>query len=583
MRQKHLVNDPTQLVQASLQSVSLTNASCLVDLEKQIVYAPSSISDDKVAIVSGGGAGHEPSFTGFVGPGILTAAVSGTVFASPNSKQVLAAIGKVKAASGVLVTVMNYTGDVMNFGVAIEKAKALHTDARIEMLVVGDDVSVPRTQAGKVGRRGIAGTVLVHKITGAMAASGINLNEIVRVGRLVVDNLVSIGASLDRVHVPGRTVTEDTGLQPDELELGMGIHNETGTEKRRGASKELPNLVRDMLKQLLDPKDEERAFLTSTSANMVLLLNSLGGLSVLELGAVLTEVHKQLGLTYSIKPTRIYSGTFMTALDGPGFSISLLNADLDPNTDVVGLLDTPSDTIGWSVPQHQPTRPLEEAESSPVALHSTLNGMENGWTLPSADMQLTLHRLGCGLRALIDVEPEVTKFDTIVGDGDCGTTLRRGAEEIMKRLDNQPSSVTSLLSLIVSAVEDTMDGTSGALYSIFINALLQRFCQKPDEVFAATTWSLALNHALSVLSRYTPARTGDRTVIDALDPFVQSLSTGGDLAEAAKKAQEAAEGTKHLKAKLGRTVYIGGGEDWLGKIPDPGAYALAAFLKGLAS
>lgn len=428
MRQKHLVNDPTQLVQASLQSISLTNASCLVDLEKQIVYAPSSISDDKVAIVSGGGAGHEPSFTGFVGPGILTAAVSGTVFASPNSKQVLAAIGKVKAASGVLVTVMNYTGDVMNFGVAIEKAKALHTDARIEMLVVGDDVSVPRTQAGKVGRRGIAGTVLVHKITGAMAASGISLDEIVRVGRLVVDNLVSIGASLDRVHVPGRTVTEDTGLQSDELELGMGIHNETGTEKRRGASKELPNLVRDMLKQLLDPKDEGRAFLTSTSANMVLLLNNLGGLSVLELGAVLTEVHKQLGLTYSIKPTRIYSGTFMTALDGPGFSISLLNADLDPNTDVVGLLDAPSDTIGWSVPQHQPTRPLEEVESSPVALHSTLNGMENGWTLPSADMQLTLHKLGCGLRALIDVEPEVTKFDTIVGDGDCGTTLRRGAE-----------------------------------------------------------------------------------------------------------------------------------------------------------
>ena len=159
-----------------------------------------------MSIISGGGSGHEPAFGRFVGAGLLTASVAGTVFASPASKQVLAAIEGVDSSKGVLVTVMNYTEGVLNFGVAVEKAKARNPKKQIETLVVGDDVGVPRSRTGKVCRRGIAGTVFVHKITGEMAVAGFGLNEVKRVGILVSRSIVSIDVSLDRVHVPGQPI-----------------------------------------------------------------------------------------------------------------------------------------------------------------------------------------------------------------------------------------------------------------------------------------------------------------------------------------------------------------------------------------
>lgn len=143
----------------------------MVDIENKIIHRPFKHAEPIVSIVSGGGSGHEPSFGGFVGEGFLSAAVAGTIFASPNSQQIVRCLtSRVDKRRGVLVVVMNYTGDVLNFGMAIEKAKA--SGIEVEMVVVGDDVGVGREQSGKVGRRGIAGTVLVHKIAGALAATG---------------------------------------------------------------------------------------------------------------------------------------------------------------------------------------------------------------------------------------------------------------------------------------------------------------------------------------------------------------------------------------------------------------------------
>lgn len=237
-------------------------------------------------------------------------------------------MSRVDTDKGVLVTVMNYTGDVLNFGMAVEKAKAAGINA--EMVVVGDDVGVGREKGGKVGRRGIAGTVLVQKIAGALAAQGANLKDVHKVAKLTADNLVSVGASLEHVHVPGRAPpdpnsSENLGFK--EVELGMGIHNEPGSGR---AEVELPELVSKMLTQLLDQDDKDRAFLKINSNEVVLLVNNLGGLSVLELGGITTEVVKQLE-KWGIRPVRILSGTYMTSLNGAGFSISLLNV---VNTDV---------------------------------------------------------------------------------------------------------------------------------------------------------------------------------------------------------------------------------------------------------
>jgi dihydroxyacetone kinase len=211
MSSKHFINDPTALVNTALHAVTLTNPLVALDPINKIIYRRPShrYNGQKVSIISGGGSGHEPSFAAMVGPGLLSAAVAGTIFASPSAEQVRAAImarvdnnepTSASGEKGVLVTVMNYTGDVLNFGLALEKARA--ADVNVEMVVVGDDVGVGRAKAGRVGRRGIAGTVLVHKISGALAARGYGLREVAQVARLVAQNLVSVGASLEHVHVP---------------------------------------------------------------------------------------------------------------------------------------------------------------------------------------------------------------------------------------------------------------------------------------------------------------------------------------------------------------------------------------------
>lgn len=430
MQTKHFINDPDKLVEAALESHCIIRPDLRLDIENKILYSPTPSDNPRiVSIISGGGSGHEPSFTGFVGEGALSASVAGTIFASPSSRQVLKAIEGVDASKGILVTVMNYTGDVLNFGVALEKAKARNPDLKIEMLVVGDDVGVPRSKAGKVGRRGIAGTVLVHKITGALAAAGSSLEEVARVGGLVARNLASIGVSLGRVHVPGRSHEEAAQdlLSLDEVELGMGIHNESGCGIRSGNDAELPVLIREMLRQLLDPNDADRNYLPQESEEIVLMVNNLGALSVLELGAVVTEVTQQVQRDYQLKPMRVFSGTFMTSLDGPGFSISLLNmVDTGVQQSLLDLLDAPSNIQGW----HRP-RPDTNTVSSLSANQSILpthHQEELARTSLTCDIVTILKHVQNGLSAIIAAESEITKYDDIVGDGDCGTTLKRGAE-----------------------------------------------------------------------------------------------------------------------------------------------------------
>lgn len=213
-------------------------------------------------------------------------------------KQIYSCITRrVNPNSAVLLIVMNYTGDILHFGLASEKAKAAGID--VDMVVVADDVGVGREMNGKVGRRGIAGTVLVHKIVGALAATaGASLKEASALANLVAANLVSVGSSLAHVHVPGRAITadEDEGaLKPDEIEIGMGIHNEQGY--KRVKTPELPELVRILLDQLLSKEDKDRNYLEDVEniEGWVLMLNNLGGVSPLEMGAITAEVSKQLG------------------------------------------------------------------------------------------------------------------------------------------------------------------------------------------------------------------------------------------------------------------------------------------------
>ena len=602
MTSKHFLPDPTHLVTTALHALTLTNPGLGLDAAHKIVYRRPGYGpgSQRAHIVSGGGSGHEPSFAGMVGPGLLSAAVAGTIFASPSAEQIRAAImGRVDPGSGVLVTVMNYTGDVLNFGVAVEKARAAGVE--VEMVVVGDDVGVGRAKAGKVGRRGIAGTVLVHKISGALAAQGRGLWEVAKVARLVAENLVSVGASLEHVHVPGRA-KPDAGsaeyLKDGEVEIGMGIHNEQGSSRETLG---LPEMVQKMLAQMLDQTDGDRAFLKVNSNEVVLLVNNLGGVSVLEMGGIVAEVAAQLEKSYGIRPVRVLSGTFMTSLNGLGFSVTLLNV---VNTDIGGpsmieLLDYPCEATGWSSPISKTT--WEEKNTATREQEASVEGetKPSGLEMDGTTAQQALTR---ALEEVVAVEPEVTRYDTVVGDGDCGIGLKRGAEgkreaarsvcvgwalltedaAILAHLRDHQLSGDAVVDVasIVPVIEREMDGTSGALYAIFFNALVASLRSQGQGEASPAVWASALRLSCDALSRYTPARPGDRTLVDALYPFVEVLETTGDVRQAAEAAQKAAEGTKGMKASLGRTVYIGG--SGFEQVPDPGAWGLASFFLGLA-
>jgi dihydroxyacetone kinase len=310
-----------------------------------------------------------------------------------------------------------------------------------------------------------------------------------------------------------------------------------------------------MLCYMLDPSDKDRAFLqVSKSDDTVLLVNNLGGVSPLEMGGITAEVVNQLSQTYSIKPVRILSGTYMTSLNGLGFSISLLKL---PSPSLLELLDAPAEATGWTAPIKPSTWSNPPTQTSTTARSKDATNKPANLTL---DPTTTTRALRHALEALIAAEPDVTRYDTVVGDGDCGIGLKRGAEGILKTLDETQ--------------------TDAALYLALAFGL--RSQNKTSEPQPATpeVWARALRSASESLARYTPAKPGDRTLVDALAPFVEELDRSGEVAKAAGAAREGAARTKGMKASLGRTVYVGG--SGFEEVPDPGAHGLAVFLEGLA-
>ncbi|TQN65966.1 Dihydroxyacetone kinase 1 [Colletotrichum shisoi] len=568
---KHFYDEAEDLVLDALESLVLTHSGLSLDKSKKTLWLTNN-DPNHVSLLSGGGAGHEPAHAGFVGAGMLTAAVSGSIFASPSVAQILSGISRVASPAGVLLIIKNYTGDVFHFHLAAEKAKA-SLGVPVEVLVVGDDVSVGRRKSGKVGRRGLAGTVLVHKVLGAYKETGASLADVARLGRTVTENLVTVGASLEHVHIPGREAA--AASSDDQVELGMGIHNEPGCQvlKPRPA---LPKLIDAMLTQLLDTGDSDRAYVDFSDAkDVVLLVNNLGGVSPLEFGGITANVTNALSAR-GLKLARVISGTYMTSLNGPGFSITLLKATpeilkyVDAGTDAVGWAYTPRNETGGDVKQ----RLVESGESS----HGQQDGGESGVKL---DVDVLKKVVAEAARRINEAEPQITAHDTQVGDGDCGVTLARGAKAVLKYAESSsvtPDAVRTAIDL-TNVIEDNMDGTSGAIYSIFFAALASELRKAGAGRLGLAAWARVAAGALDTLQQATPARQGDRTLIDALEPFVRTLGSSGSVKEAVEAARKGVDATKGMAASLGRAVYVE--ESAWGKVPDPGAEGVLAILEGL--
>ncbi|GJE91162.1 dihydroxyacetone kinase [Phanerochaete sordida] len=590
VQSKHFLNKAETLVVESLQGLCALNPKLGLDTTNKVLY--NSVHDrSKVAIICGGGAGHEPAHAGYVGDGMLAAAVCGNVFASPNPAQVLRGINLVDSDAGTVIIVKNYTGDILNFGLAKEQYAALHPSKadKVKFVIIGDDVAVGRSQGKIVGRRGLAGTVLVYKIVGALARQGASLNEVYTTAEYLATRLATIGVGLEHCHVPG-TAAGESHLGPTEIEIGMGIHNEPGA-RRLSPVPPLGELVPQLIENLTSTSDADRAFVpfTGRGDRVVLLVNNLGGTSELEMGAVVTEAKKDLAKR-GFKVERVIAGTLMTSLNMPGFSLTLLllpdSSDRNaPDTaKLLSLLDEPAAVPGWKWTVG--AAPSDNIITPQAATSSTTR--DTSARIKVADAKAFTEAILRATDALIKEEPEITRMDNIAGDGDCGLTLKAGAEAVQADIKSgkiNADDVVGSMVAISKVAEEQMGGTSGAIYSIFFSALAQSLqATAPRGGTAdAALWSASLTGALARLYTYTRARAPSRTLVDPLQAFVEALARGrgADFAGAVQAAGAAALATRDLEAKAGRSAYVEGDRLRAEKVPDPGAWGVKAIVEGL--
>ncbi|KAH9840217.1 dihydroxyacetone kinase [Rhodofomes roseus] len=593
VQSKHFLNAPENLVVESLQGLCALNPQIALDVADKVVYVAKQ-DRSKVALICGGGSGHEPAHAGYVGDGMLTAAACGTVFASPNTSQVRRAIDLVENEQGTVIIVKNYTGDILNFGLAKEQYAAQHPEKsdKVKFVIVGDDVAVGKTQGKIVGRRGLAGTCLVYKIAGALAKRGGSLDEVYAIAEYVAAHVGTIGVGLEHCHVPG-TAAGDSHLAPSEIEIGMGIHNEPGN-RRLAPVPPLADLVPQLLDLLTSTTDPERSFVPFKGKDrVVLLVNNLGGTSELELPGVVRETRAALD-KQGFVIERVLAGTFMTSLNMPGFSITLLllpdgsDSSAPSAESLLSLLDEKPDVPGWK--WASAAAPAPPAEQIKQTAGTRPAGVSQSTKLRVEDAKAFDAAVRRACKAIIEAEPEITRMDSIAGDGDCGLTLKDGANGVLKALESGQITGEDVVGSVIAVskvAEEQMGGTSGALYSIFFSALAQglQTHHSGASTLSPVLWSAALSSALTKLYTYTRARPPSRTLVDPLDAFVNALasSRGADLTGAVDKAGAAALQTRNLEAKAGRSAYVEGDRLKKEHIADPGAWGVKTILEGFVA
>lgn len=326
---KKIINQPENVLEEMVSGIIRANEEKLERLEDSYVIKQRNLND-QVSLVSGGGSGHEPSHAGFVGDGMLQAAVCGQVFTSPTTDEVLKAIQAVDTGKGVLLIIKNYSGDVMNFEMAMEMAEM--EDIEVRKVIIDDDIALEEDESEQ-GKRGVAGTVLLHKILGAAARKGYSLDELAELGQAVVDNVNSLGVGLRGATVPEVGKPGFT-LEEDEIEFGIGIHGEAGYKREKlQPSKEMASEMLGKLKE---------AFNWSDGDEFALLVNGMGGTPLMEQYIFFNDTLNHLEADGIQTPFRKV-GDYMTSIEMQGVSLTLLKLQ----DDWLDLLNEDVDTIGW--------------------------------------------------------------------------------------------------------------------------------------------------------------------------------------------------------------------------------------------
>ena len=561
---KKIINDPNAVVSDMLEGVVLSDDRLVLLSGEDVVVRKDyreHANEGKVCIISGGGAGHEPAHGGYVGPGMLTAAVAGPVFTSPSVDAILNAILTVAGPAGVLLIVKNYTGDRLNFGLAAEIARS--SGVKVDMVLVGDDVALDGD--GRVGRRGIAGTVFIHKIAGAAAQAGLSLEDVKAEAQSAAQGLFSMGLGLSACTVPAAG-KPGFSLEDDQVEFGLGIHGESGVRRSKVDSAEV--MIRSLVARIVEQGNLQ------SGQRVALMVNNLGGTSAQELDIAARQALTECS-THGLTVEKAMVGTFLTALEMAGVSLTLLRV----NDAILQRLESSAKTSAWkgmTSPSQEVTKVVGASAEKVRAVDGTAWSPDTAQNFKEVIKAIT--------HSLKQSEQILTELDSVVGDGDIGISLARGARAIDDSLDrltlDKPAVALQEISAILRRV---LGGTSGPLYAMFVlragTALAVR-----DDVSSVSAWAAALQAGCDGMKALGGAAVVDRAMLDALLPASEFLGPAkGSAAVVAAGVTEAAEKgaelTRSMLPMKGRSSYIG--QRALGHV-DPGAYAVTVWTKAIA-
>lgn len=568
---KKIMNKAENLVLEMANGIVSANPE-LELLPQYKVIKKKTINSEKVSLISGGGCGHEPAHAGFVGKGMIDCAVCGDVFASPSQIQVYQGIRASASPKGTLLVIKNYSGDIMNFKNAAHMAE--EDGLLVDYVKVDDDIAV-EDSLYTVGKRGVAGTVLVHKVAGAKAELGGSLAEVKAVAEEAIANLASIGFAFSSCTVPAKG-TPTFSLGDDEMEYGVGIHGEPGKsrEKMLNADAMAEKMVSDLMgAQSLTAQD-----------SITILVNGFGSTPLMELYLFANSVLKVI-TQKGLSAYRIFVGNYMTSIDMEGASLTFMKMTDTLKT----LLDEPSFAPAFPVAgpagvNYTPLSPVGATKSDVYTMLTDAAWGTVGQELTLENIQYMVDKMG---QIIIENEVPFCELDSFAGDGDFGMSVSKGFKKVKDEWDFLMTQTTigTFLGEASMIIMENCGGASGPIWGSAFRAAARA---------AGDTTTMSLEAFASMMavalvgiqktgenSFGRGAVVGDKTLVDALAPFSQALLDNSQtnfstaLIAAATAAVDGAEATKGIVARMGRAGTVG--ERSLG-YPDAGAHALGVIF-----
>ncbi|MBJ8030191.1 dihydroxyacetone kinase subunit DhaK [Bacillus cereus group sp. N21] len=578
---KKIINQPETLVMEMCNGMVMAHPE-LELLKKYKVIKKKEMNDNKVTLISGGGSGHEPAHAGLVGKGMLDAAVCGDVFASPSQIQVYQAIKATASKKGTLLIIKNYSGDIMNF----KNGAHLATEDGIEVeyVRVDDDIAV-EDSLYTVGRRGVAGVVLVHKIAGAAAEEGMDLMQVKAVAEKAAANVRTIGLALTSCTVPA-SGSPTFKLGEDEMEYGVGIHGEPGRKREKIATADelALRMTNDLVKDLGLDEDAEIA----------LLVNGFGGTPLQELylfnNAVTRELSKRI-----IRINRTFVGNYMTSIDMAGISLTVMKLDDELKTLLSKECNTPAFKVDGPIESVEYVDIAEHEEEKPVFFETETaeeHAIIKNEVITLNNMIYLIDKMS---EVIIKNEVPFCELDTHAGDGDFGMSVAKGFKQLKREwssiLDQEHLNIGTFLDACSMVIMEHCGGASGPIWGGAFRAAGKAMEGKMELTVGefAEMLQAALHGIQSIGERSfgRGAEVGDKTLVDALVPcanaWSESAAAGMNFKTAFEKgaaaAVKGAEYTKEIVARMGRAGTVG--ERSLG-YPDAGAYALGVIFTELS-